>query len=165
MWVTSPMTEVAIDLIRAWGLHFRGVGFVWIKTAQDGHIIEGQGVRPSFTKATTEQVWFASTQKKGRPLPILDEGMPQTVYAPRGEHSEKPEEVRLRLQELFGDISRLEMFARARYQGWDSWGLEADAPMASTQAHSARLRARLEQYEANQELREVTASLTGLPQE
>lgn len=167
MWATGPKLDIAIDLIRAWGFHYRGVLFNWIKTAKDGHIIEGQGVRPSFTKPTTELVLVGSTQPSGRTLPILDEGMAQVVFGPRprGEHSAKPDEVRIRIQELWGDVPRLEMFARAKYPGWDAWGLEVDAPMPSALAYSPRLRERLEEYEANEQLREFTASLSDLPQE
>lgn len=165
MWATGPKLDVAIDLIRAWGLHYRGVGYVWVKTAKDGHIIEGQGVRPSFVKPTTEYVLIGSTQAQGRPLPIFDEGQPQVVFAPRGGHSDKPDEVRVRIEELFGDIPRLELFARARYPGWDAWGMEVDAPMPSALADSERLRERLLGEEEAQELREIVLGLENLPQE
>ena len=167
VWATGPKLDAAIDVIRAWGLHYRGILFNWIKTAKDGHVIEGQGVRPSHTKSTTELVLVASTKPKGRTLPIFDEAMGQVVFAPRpgGEHSAKPDEVRVRIQELWGDVPRLELFARARYDGWDAWGLEADAPMPSALADSPRLRERLEEYEANQKLRTLVESLGELPQE
>jgi len=45
--------------------------------------------------------------------------------APRGRHSEKPREVRHRIEELFGKYDRLEMFAREHPRGWDVWGNEA----------------------------------------
>ncbi|MDA8008981.1 MAG: MT-A70 family methyltransferase, partial [Alphaproteobacteria bacterium] len=43
----------------------------------------------------------------------------------RGAHSAKPEEVRRRIEEMFPEQSRLELFARGRSPGWDAWGLEA----------------------------------------
>jgi site-specific DNA-methyltransferase (adenine-specific) len=162
---TGPKLDLAIDLIRAWDFHYRGILFNWVKTAKDGHIIEGQGVRPSFTKPTTELVLVGSTQPEGRTLPIFDEGMAQVVFAPRSEHSSKPDEVRVRIQELWGDVPRLELFARAKYPGWDSWGLEVDSPMPSALAESPRLRERLLEYEENQRLRDVVVSLEDLPQE
>lgn len=36
--------------------------------------------------------------------------------------SKKPEEVRLRITELFGDLPRIELFARQYADGWDCWG-------------------------------------------
>ena len=46
------------------------------------------------------------------------------ILAPRREHSRKPDEVRERIVELFGDIPRVELFARQKVAGWDSWGNE-----------------------------------------
>jgi site-specific DNA-methyltransferase (adenine-specific) len=38
------------------------------------------------------------------------------------EHSRKPDEIRTRIVELCGDLPRIELFARQRYEGWDAWG-------------------------------------------
>jgi site-specific DNA-methyltransferase (adenine-specific) len=46
------------------------------------------------------------------------------VIAPRGKHSEKPAEVRDRIVQLFGNVPRIELFARQTVTGWDSWGNE-----------------------------------------
>ena len=39
-------------------------------------------------------------------------------------HSEKPNSARERIVKLCGDIPRIELFARQRVDGWDSWGNE-----------------------------------------
>ena len=36
MWATSPRLDFALRLIEGWGLTFRGVAFVWVKTKKDG---------------------------------------------------------------------------------------------------------------------------------
>jgi len=160
MWATGPKLGEAIDLMRAWGFHYRCIGYVWIKTTKEGKVIEGQGIRPSFVKqmdevvlvgstepVTDEFVIIGSTEPRGRTLKILTESQAQNIFAPRGEHSEKPEEARWRIEELFGDIPRLELFARCQYPGWDVWGLEADGPMASSEAKSPKLQAHLAEME------------------
>lgn len=126
MWATGPKLDTAIDLIRAWDLFYRGMSFIWSKTKRNGEVIGAQGVRPSIVKPLAEIVLAASTVKDGRPLPLLDEGIEQMVYAPRGEHSEKPREVRDRIEQLFApDIRRLEMFARGpAVELWDRFGNE-----------------------------------------
>lgn len=124
LWATSPRLDSAIWLMKEWGFTYRTVGFVWVKTRRDGGIIQGQGVRPSFVKPTTEFLLIGSTVKKGRTLPVLKEGMGQVVLHPRLEHSEKPDVFRERIVELHGDRSRIELFARQRYDGWHSWGNE-----------------------------------------
>ncbi|MFT0667829.1 MT-A70 family methyltransferase, partial [Enterobacter hormaechei subsp. xiangfangensis] len=41
-------------------------------------------------------------------------------------HSEKPWEVRHRLELLYGDVPRIELFSRSAAPGWDAWGNEVD---------------------------------------
>jgi len=127
LWATCPRLDAAIRLLKAWGLHYRGVPFVWVKTRKDGGVINGQGVRPALTKPTVELVLAGCTKPKGRTLPILDEGMPQVVLASRGRHSQKPAEVRDRIVQLIGDVPKVELFARGpAADGWVAWGNEVE---------------------------------------
>lgn len=132
LWATCPRLPEAIEVMAAWGFHYRGVHSVWVKTARDGHIINGQGVRPTFSKPTAEFLLVGSTCRRGRPLPLLTEAQAQVVLAPRGRHSEKPSVFRDRIVELLGDVARIELFARERVAGWDVWGNEvADVDQAA----------------------------------
>lgn len=124
LWATSPRLDVAMACLAAWRLHFRGVAFVWVKTRNDGVPIGAQGVRPSIVKPTTEYVLAASRVAKGRPMPLGDEGVSNTVLAPKRAHSQKPEAVRAQIERLYPHASRLELFARSERPGWDSWGNE-----------------------------------------
>lgn len=124
IWATSPRLDFAVDCIRSWGLHYRGVAFVWVKTRKDGNIIGAQGVRPSIVKPTTEFVLAASRVRTGRPMPLSSESIPQVVLAPRQKHSQKPDEVQHRIDQLYPEASKIELFARRTLQGWDGWGDE-----------------------------------------
>jgi N6-adenosine-specific RNA methylase IME4 len=124
VWATCPRLQFAIKLIEAWGLHYRGVAYVWVKVNKAGRIISGQGVPPTFTKPTTELLLSATTTPTGRPFPILDLAQSQVVLAPRGRHSEKPAVFRDRIESLCGRRSRIELFARSTTPGWDAWGAE-----------------------------------------
>lgn len=42
----------------------------------------------------------------------------------RGKHSEKPEIVIDGITKMFPQQSKIELFARNNYFGWDNWGLE-----------------------------------------
>lgn len=48
----------------------------------------------------------------------------QVILSKIEEHSKKPNEVRNRIVDLFGDIPRIELFARQTVDGWDCWGNE-----------------------------------------
>ena len=50
--------------------------------------------------------------------------MRQLVQVKRTRHSEKPNAVRERIEKMFPDQCKIELFARKQYQGWDAWGLE-----------------------------------------
>lgn len=125
VWATGPKLDVAIGAILEWGLHYRGVAFVWVKTKKDGTPIAAQGVRPSIVKPLTEFVLVGSTKQTGRPLPLADESICQTVFAPKAEHSRKPLEVQERIERMYPDASKLEMFSRPPLRdGWEHWGNE-----------------------------------------
>ena len=128
LWVTCPKLDLAMHAIERWRLKYRGVAFVWVKTKQDGTPIGAQGVRPSITKPLTELVLAASQTALGRPLSLSDESVCQTVFAPKGAHSAKPEAVQERIERMYPLCSKMELFARGRGRpGWDVWGDEAIA--------------------------------------
>lgn len=124
MWATGPKLDVAIRIMNAWGYHYRGVAFVWVKTTKAGKIIHGQGVPPTATKPTTEFVLLGTRKPRGRPFPLLDAAVPQVICAPRRHHSAKPFEARDMIVRLYGDRPRVELFARETAPGWDSIGDE-----------------------------------------
>ena len=124
LWATCPRLDFAIDLIAKWGLHYRGVAYVWVKTNGRGKIIAGQGVPPTFTKPTTELLLAATTTSTGRPFPLLDLKQGQVVLHGRAQHSRKPAIFRRLIEELCGNRPRIELFARETDRGWDSWGVE-----------------------------------------
>lgn len=126
LWATSPRLDSAIETIKRWGFHYRGVGFVWVKTTNTGKIINGQGVRPSFIKPTTEFVLIGSTNKKGRTFKILTESMQNVILhsRPSNKHSKKPNIFREKIVELLGNRKRIELFSREENEGWDAFGNE-----------------------------------------
>lgn len=125
LWATCPKLHYAFEAIKAWDLYYRGVAFIWAKCRRDGKLIHGQGPRPTFTHPTSELVLVATPNKYGRPFKILDESMGQVIVAPRTrKHSEKPPIFRDKIVELCGDLPRIELFAREKFDGWDGWGKE-----------------------------------------
>lgn len=125
VWSTSPKMNLAIHAISNWGLHYRGIAFVWIKTRRDGAIIGSQGVRATFTKPTTEFLLLATEKSRGRPIPLLTEKIPQVQLHPRLGHSEKPQRFYDLIRDVYGeDRSYVEVFARKQREGWLGWGDE-----------------------------------------
>ncbi len=119
LWATSPHLDQAIDLGKAWGFAWATVAFVWDK----------RRVNPGYY--TMSQCELCLVMKRGRiPLPRGARNVRQLVVARRESHSAKPEEVRRRIEAMFPDHARIELFARRRVPGWTAWGLDATEPRA-----------------------------------
>ena len=74
-----------------------------------------------YTRANNEICLLAT---KGKPLKRKSKSVKQVVMSKIEEHSKKPDIVRSRIVELFGDLTRIELFARQHADGWDCWGNE-----------------------------------------
>lgn len=116
MWVIDPMIEQGYKVMREWGFTPKTVGFYWAKTNKNGSFFTGLGY---YTRANVEQCILGV---RGKGLPRQDKSVPRLIVAPRGKHSEKPEEAALRIEKLFGYCRRVELFARRERVGWDRWG-------------------------------------------
>ena len=125
IWATGPRLDFAIRCLDAWGLTYRGLSFVWVKTRKDGAPIGAQGPRPSIVKSTAELVLAASPVKRGRPLKLRDEAIRQIIMAPKTEHSRKPDDVHEAVERMYPTASKLELFARRTRPGWACWGNQA----------------------------------------
>jgi N6-adenosine-specific RNA methylase IME4 len=124
-WATCPRLDIAIDALWLWGLHYRGVAFVWVKTRKDGTPLAGIGVRPTHVKPTTELVLVGSKKATGRPVPLMNENQAQVIMASRGRHSEKPQAVYDAIYRLHGaGHTYVDMFARKPRENWEVWGDE-----------------------------------------
>ncbi len=120
MWATWPKLDWAIPVMEAWGFKYRTVAFVWVKQNPSGEgLAWGMG---NWTRSNTEMVLLGTRGEPKR----ASASVHQVVIAPRGRHSAKPPEVRDRIVQLCGDLPRVELFAREKAEGWDSWGNEVE---------------------------------------
>ena len=120
-WSTWPKVFEAKSIIESWGFKYSTVGFVWVKTYNNGNIALGPGF---YSRSNTEFCLLARRGKIRRLQTAT--GVSQIIIAPRTKHSTKPPNVHEKIVELFGDLPRIELFARERTPGWDSLGNELD---------------------------------------
>lgn len=119
LWVTYPMLDNFMDVLRCWGFEYSTVGFTWVKSQKDGTgFAFGLG---AWTRSNAE---ICVIGKRGT-IPRQDASVSQIIYAPKGEHSAKPAIVREKIIKLVGDLPRIELFARIQTPGWDVWGNQA----------------------------------------
>ena len=121
LWVTFPFLEKQLEVFNAWGFKYKTLGFAWLKfNPKNGLPFFGVGF---YSKSNMELCLLGT---RGRMKPITN-SISQVIFAPRGKHSVKPKEVRNKIVELFGDLPRIELFAREKTPGWDVWGNEVES--------------------------------------
>lgn len=118
LWVYGPLLPEALVVMRAWGFDYKSDLLTWIKTTSTGKPAFGTGYT---TRKNTEMMIYG-TRRSG--LKVFDRSVRQSLFALRREHSRKPDEASEALERLFGPVRRLELFARRRRPGWESWGNE-----------------------------------------
>lgn len=142
MWYTGTHSAEAIELAEAWGFQVRTMkGFTWVKLNQlaEQHINKALAAGEvedfydllallntqtrmnggNYTRANTEDCLIAV---RGAGLERVNAAIKQVIYSPLGEHSAKPWEARHRLELLYGEVKRIELFSRGNASGWHHWG-------------------------------------------
>lgn len=121
MWAVMPQLPACVRVLEAWGFRYSTTAFVWIKTTKDGRPWYGPGY---YTGSNVEVVLLGI---KGR-MPPAERGVYQAINAPHPRengkiiHSRKPDIFRQEIVRLFGDVPRVELFARTAAPGWDLAG-------------------------------------------
>jgi N6-adenosine-specific RNA methylase IME4 len=111
MWVISPFLDVGIELGKSWGFEYKTIAFVWDKSI------------PIPGYYTMGQCEVCLLFKKGNiPQPRGDRNIKQYYEKKKTRHSEKPEEFRKRIEKMFPEHSKIELFARSKNKGWDVFG-------------------------------------------
>jgi N6-adenosine-specific RNA methylase IME4 len=112
LWIPTNIIEIGFEVMRTWGYTPRSI-LSWIKPGM------GLGM---YLRTATEHCLLGT---KGK-APILFKAQPNWVFAPRQDHSHKPEE-QYAIIERCSPGPYLELFARRRQAGWDAWGNEIDS--------------------------------------
>jgi len=121
LWAVSPQLPEALQVMKAWGFKYTTVAFCWSKRTIGNKEVSNLG------RWTMGNVELCLLGVKGKPNSMrLDKSIKQLVVAERTKHSKKPAEVRKRIEQLFGERTRIELFAREKTEGWDVWGNEVE---------------------------------------
>ena len=125
MWATTSTGDSnlaeKLQLFEHWGFRLVNIGFTWVKVNPNKMTpFFGTGY---YTKSNAEHCFLGI---KGKMKPVSN-SVSSLIIAPREEHSKKPNVVRDKIVELFGDLPRVELFARQKTEGWDVWGNEVES--------------------------------------
>jgi N6-adenosine-specific RNA methylase IME4 len=125
VWASIP--EVAFRVIAAWGFTKVSAHY-WQKLDKQGRPgARGHGYWS--TEGQVEELWVCRRGHIVAPHPGTQ--MPQSIAAPKGRHSEKPQVFYDHIVRLYPNVERLEMFARPPLRpGFWSWGDEVPGKLA-----------------------------------
>jgi len=122
LWVNNPLLPEAFGVIKAWGFSYKTIGFVWVKTnAHSMGLFWGMG---QYTRSNPELCLLST---KGKTLSVVDHSVHSVLMSEIQNHSRKPVITRELITRLFGDLPRIELFARRKVEGWDCWGNEVES--------------------------------------
>lgn len=136
LWVTVPRLFGERDdksgfgpfhILQAWGFRYVTM-LTWHKTGAPG--------MGSYFRIDTEHCLFGV---RGNAPIAPGKRLRNVIAAPRGRHSEKPERL-YQIAEAVSPRPRVELFARARRPGWDSWGNEVPPATIQDQLEISEVR-------------------------
>jgi len=118
MWITYPKLLIGLKAMESWGFKYRSAAFTWVKRNKKADTwFWGMG---HWTRANAEVCFLGVKGKPQRESASVHSIVDERIQ----EHSKKPDVVRNKIVELCGDLPRIELFARQKVEGWDSWGNE-----------------------------------------
>tara|TARA_B100001250_G_C19533728_1_gene671588 strand:+ start:107 stop:637 length:531 start_codon:yes stop_codon:yes gene_type:complete len=118
MWITFPKLLIGLEAMESWGFKYRSAAFTWVKKNKKADSwFWGMG---HWTRANAEVCFLGVKGKPQRESASVHSVIDERIQ----EHSKKPDIVRNKIVELCGDLPRIELFARQKHEGWDSWGNE-----------------------------------------
>ena len=132
LWATMPCLPDAIRVMEAWGFKYKTCWATWVKTNKAGDKpFFGVGY---YTRSNAELCLLgvkgkiASFKKlvEGEVRDANPNAMSSICIEQPREHSRKPAKVRDNIVTFFGDVPRLELFAREQTPGWSVLGNQSD---------------------------------------
>jgi N6-adenosine-specific RNA methylase IME4 len=144
-WVTFPKlvdsfykdakSANPLTIMKAWGFRPVTCLFVWIKTNRKGTAVYEDtdldfydDFYSGLGRYTNSNAEIAIVGRRGKGLERIAKNVKQLIFAPIREHSAKPAEQYQRLDKLYGNVPRIELFARRQNlppEGWDFTGLDS----------------------------------------
>ena len=112
-WTTDAHLPIALEFIKNNGFTYKTIAFVWDKE------------KAYMGKWNVKQCELCLLATKGTAHKLLKSFKArQLIREEKTIHSKKPTGAYERIEEMFGDIPKIELFARQSIDGWDCWGNE-----------------------------------------
>jgi N6-adenosine-specific RNA methylase IME4 len=115
LWATVPCLEQAFEVIKAWGFKYVS-NYVWTKDK----------IGNGFWNRNQHEHLLTAT-RGNFPAPRPSDRLSSVISAPGREHSRKPDEAYARIERIYPELAKVELFARGHARrGWSAWGNQAE---------------------------------------
>jgi len=125
LWVPSSMLDQGFMVMNAWGFKLKQT-FVWVKLKKEFALEEdwNLGTRVGMGRLFRQSHEIALIGTSGKSVyPWLNDHSQRSVAFDLNQgHSTKPPTLHQRLDKMFPDVEKLEMFARRQRKGWTCIG-------------------------------------------
>lgn len=111
LWASNALLPEALQVLASWGFEYKSK-MTWVKNAPG----------PGFYVLSQDEPLLIGVRGSMTPKEIFS----SVIHAKKGRHSEKPTEFYDRIEAMYPDLKRLELFARSTRDGWHAWGNEVD---------------------------------------
>jgi len=119
LWVPAPKVTEGIEVMKAWGFNYRTCA-VWDKQ------VLGMG----YWFRNQHELLFVGVKGEMSP-PKNIERISSVFCCKRGEHSSKPDYIKVMIEKWYPELSKLELFARDNtpllQTNWHRWGNEVES--------------------------------------
>ena len=122
LWSTDYHLNKAMEVIHSWGFTYKTVGFAWQKLTKNGNPVCFTG---AYTLKSGVELCLLATRGNTKGW-VKNRKVKALIQHKRMAHSKKPDEVRQRIVNLFGDLPKVELFAREKFDGWDCFGNQVE---------------------------------------
>ena len=126
LWTTGPHLPQALEVIKAWGFKYSGMGFTWIKLKRShptdwrGECFGVNDLHVGMGYTTRKNAEFCLLGRRGSPRRLRAD-VREVIVSRVREHSRKPDEFYDRVT-AYADGPRLELFSRESRPGYTVWG-------------------------------------------
>ncbi len=116
LWCIDQKIKLLPKLFSSWGFELKCIAFIWFKKAKNTN--GSNSPYPNFTRRSCEYCFLGTRGK----IKTLSKTVEQFHSNVKEGHSKKPAIFRQEIVRLYGNLGKIELFARDVESGWDAWG-------------------------------------------
>jgi len=113
LWTPAPLIRQGLEVLEAWGFSYH-TNMVWVKDK----------IGMGYYARMKHELLLIGTKGNGIGTPLPENRPESVIFAERTEHSKKPDIFYEIIEKMYPKHSKIELFARNKREGWETWGNE-----------------------------------------